>query len=52
MKIWLTDLTYNQQTFSSDLLPAAIGMIAEYTESYLKTKIDIFKYSEFTSKNL
>ena len=49
MKIWLTDLTYTQQTISSDVVPAAIGMIAEYTESYLKDKIDkidIFKYPE------
>ena len=52
MKIWLTYLTYNEQTISSDVVPAAIGMIAEYKESYLKDKIDIFKYSEFTSKNL
>ena len=52
MKIWLTDLTYNQKTISSDLVPAAIGMIAEYTEFYLENKIDIFKYSEFTSKKL
>ena len=49
MKIWLADLTYTQQTISSDVVPAAIGMIAEYTESILKDKIEkieIFKYPE------
>ena len=49
MKIWLTDLTYTQQTISSDVVPAAVGMIAEYTESFLNgkiNKIDIFKYPE------
>lgn len=49
MKIWLTDLTYTQQSISSDVVPAAIGMIAEYTESVLGNKIDkidIFKYPE------
>ena len=49
MKIWLTDLTYTQQTISSDVVPAAIGMIAEYSEKYLREKIqkiDLFKYPE------
>ena len=31
MKIWLSD-PYTQQTISSDIIPAAIGMIAEYLE--------------------
>ena len=32
MKIWLADLTYTQQSIASDVVPAAIGMIAEYAE--------------------
>ena len=49
MKIWLSDLTYTQQTISSDVVPAAIGMLAEYLEKEIgKKKIDIklFKYPE------
>ena len=32
MKIWLADLTYTQQSIASDVVPAGIGMTAEYTE--------------------
>ena len=32
MKIWLADLTYTQQSIASDVVPAGIGMIAEYAE--------------------
>ena len=48
MKIWLSDLTYTQQTISSDIIPAAIGMIAEYLEKEIESEIDIklFKYPE------
>ena len=48
MKIWLTDLTYTQQTISSDIIPAGIGMIAEYLEKEIKSNISIklFKYPE------
>ena len=55
MKIWLADLTYTQQSISSDVVPAAIGMIAEYTEKTLGNKvkkIEIFKYPEELSKRL
>ena len=55
MKIWLADLTYTQQSISSDVVPAAIGMIAEYTEKILGNKvkkIEIFKYPEELSKRL
>ena len=48
MKIWLSDLTYTQQTISSDIIPAGIGMIAEYLEKEIQSEIDIklFKYPE------
>ena len=54
MKIWLADLTYTQQSISSDVVPAAIGMIAEYTEQRLPSleKIKLFKYPEDLSKEL
>ena len=54
MKIWLTDLTYTQQTISSDIIPAGIGMIAEYLEKEIKSKIDIklFKYPEELIKEI
>ena len=47
-KIWLADLTYTQQTISSDVMPAAVGCIATYTERYLKTnpEVRIFKFPE------
>lgn len=35
MNVWLCDLTYTQQTISSDIMPAAIGCIATFSEQYL-----------------
>ena len=54
MKIWLADLTYTQQSIASDVVPAAIGMIAEYTEQRLPNleKIKLFKYPENLSEEL
>ena len=54
MKIWLTDLTYTQQTISSDIIPAGIGMIAEYLEKEIKSNISIklFKYPEDLIKEI
>ena len=49
MKIWLSDLTYTQQTISSDIVPAAIGMLAEYLEKEIgknKVEINLYKYPE------
>ena len=62
MKIWLADLTYTQQSIASDVVPAGIGMIAEYTEkkiSEIEQKYNfrttiryITKYKcEFINKN-
>lgn len=48
MKIWLADLTYTQQTIASDVVPASIGMIAEYVEATLPGNVEfrLFKYPE------
>ena len=48
MKIWLSDLTYTQQTISSDVVPATIGMLAEYLEasdskSWILNSLNILK---------
>jgi radical SAM superfamily enzyme YgiQ (UPF0313 family) len=48
MKIWLTDLTYTQQSIASDILPAAIGMIAEYASTNMEDspEFKLFKYPD------
>lgn len=48
MKVWLADLTYTQQTIASDVIPAAIGMLAEYAAQEVPdiTEIRLFKYPE------
>ena len=53
MKIWLADLTYTQQSIASDVVPAGIGMIAEYTEKKIPNieKIKLFKFPEVLSEN-
>ena len=54
VKIWLADLTYTQQQISSDVMPAAVGGIATYTELVLdlETPIQIYKYPEKLAKDL
>lgn len=55
MKIWLSDLTYTQQTISSDIVPAAIGMLAEYLEKEIgknKVEINLYKYPEDLIRDL
>jgi|TARA_B100001964_G_scaffold139564_1_gene153896 hypothetical protein len=54
MKIWLSDLTYTQQTIASDTVPAAIGMIAEYLEKKIPQipRVKLFKFPEDLSKEL
>ena len=46
MKVWLSDLTYTQQSIASDFVPAAIGMISEYLEKKIPQlpKTKLFKY--------
>jgi len=53
-RIWLCDLTYTQQTISSDIMPAAVGHIAAYTKEYIvsNTEISIFKFPEKLSEAL
>lgn len=48
LKVWLADLTYTQQAVSADLVPAAIGGIAMFTERHLpfNMPIRLFKYPE------
>ena len=52
--IWLADLTYTQQTISSDTVPAAIAMIAEYACDKLNfyPNIKLFKFPERLISNL
>ena len=54
MKVWLSDLTYTQQTIAADTVPAAIGMIAEYLEKKIPEipKTKLFKFPENLSKEL
>ena len=54
MKVWLSDLTYTQQSIASDTVPAAIGMIAEYLEKKFPQipKTKLFKFSEDLSAEL
>ena len=53
MKIWLADLTYTQQSIASDVVPAGIGMIAEYTEKKIPNieKIKLYKFPEILSSD-
>ena len=54
MKIWLGDLTYTQQSIASDVVPAGIGMIAEYLEKQIPTlpQVKLFKFPEKLSNEL
>jgi len=47
-RIWLCDLTYTQQTISSDVMPAAVGCIATYAKRMLGERVDVrvFKFPE------
>lgn len=52
MIISLADLTYTQQSIASDVVPAGIGMIAEYVEKKLPdiNKIKLYKFPEDLSE--
>lgn len=43
MEIWLADLTYDQQSLASDVVPAAIGGLAELIEKETNYKTKLFK---------
>lgn len=48
LNVWLCDLTYTQQTISSDVMPAAVGCLATYAERTLGEQIqtEIYKFPE------
>lgn len=53
MKIWLADLTYTQQSIASDIVPAAVAMIAEYVAANLEDcDFEIYKYPEDLARAL
>ena len=43
MEIWLADLTYDQQSLASDVVPAAIGGLAELIEQNFQVNTKLFK---------
>ena len=43
MEIWLADLTYDQQSLASDVVPAAIGGLAELIEKNFEISTRLFK---------
>jgi radical SAM superfamily enzyme YgiQ (UPF0313 family) len=43
MEIWLADLTYDQQSLASDVVPAAIGGLAELIEHNFQIDTKLFK---------
>lgn len=48
LSVWLSDLTYTQQSILAETMPMAIGCIATYTESNIEfdSPIRLFKYPE------
>ena len=46
--VFICDLTYTQQTISSDIMPAAVGCVATYAERELgeSVRIELFKFPE------
>ncbi len=53
-RVWLCDLTYTQQTISSDVMPAAVGGIATYAQKKLGDRIEVrlFKFPEKLARAL
>ena len=53
-RVWLCDLTYTQQTISSDVMPAAVGCIATYAQKKLGDRIEVrlFKFPEKLARAL
>ena len=43
MELWLADLTYDQQSLASDVVPAAIGGLAELIEQNFQINTKLFK---------
>ena len=46
MKIWLCDLTYDQQVIAADTMPTNVAYLAAYVSAKSEYKIDfrLFKY--------
>ena len=53
-EIWLVDFTHTGQGLASDAIPAAIGMVAEFTEKFIENlkPIKIFKFPETLNEAL
>jgi len=52
MSIWLADLTYTQQSLASDVVPAAIGGLAEIAETLLGVEAKIYKIPDDLLRDL
>lgn len=54
LNVWLADLTYTQQSISSEIMPQAVGGIATYvaTQMRLAHPVRIFKYPEALARAL
>ncbi len=54
MNVWMADLTYTQQTISSDVFPAAVAGMIEYEQNILDAPIiaKVFKFPENLSNAL
>jgi len=48
LSVWLSDLTYTQQSIMTETMPMAIGCVASYTEANIQfdSPIRLFKYPE------
>ena len=53
MKIWMADLTYTQQTLSSDVFPAGVAGLLEYAKQKLDMPIqaEVFKFPDNLSQS-
>ncbi len=53
-RIWLADLTHTQQIITSDVMPAAIGSIATFTETQVRltNPVQLFKFPEKLASRL
>ena len=49
MKVWLCDLTYDQQVIAADTMPTNIGYLASYAKDQSNFNID-FKLFKYPSK--
>ncbi|WP_371483374.1 radical SAM protein [Kitasatospora sp. NBC_00315] len=54
LRVWLADLTYTQQSISSEIMPQAVGGLASYaaTRMDFEYPVKIFKYPEQLARAL